>query len=217
MGLMDILRAAQDGEFIANAGRAAGVDAAAAERALSEMGPAIAAQLRKRAEDPRAFENLLNLLEDGNGDAFLDESNFMDDPELVSDGVALLADIYGSAASARKALAIAANDAAAQRLAAIAASAVLAALARNYRQPQPQSLMGAQGDGEDRGGILSSIVSAVVKGAVQEATRQFGPKRRRRGTSSYFGTGRKRTSRRKRTNTLSLDQIFGEILRPIRR
>lgn len=220
MGLMDILRAAQGGDFFVNAGRAAGVDGAAAEETLSRMGPAIATQLRKRAEDPDAFEGLLDLLEDGNGDAFLDDASLMDDPELVSDGEAVLADIYGSAQAARKALAIPANDAATHRLAAIAASAVLAALARNYAQPQPQSLLGvqrAQGDGGERGGILSSIISAVVKGVVQEATRQLGPKRRRRRTSSYFGTSKRRRTRRKRSSTLSLDQIFGEILGTHRR
>lgn len=217
MGLMDILRAAQGGEFFANAGRAVGIDPTTAERTLGKMGLAITAQLRKRAEDPDAFEGLLDLLEDGHGDAFLDDSNFMDDPELMSDGEIVLADIYGSAAAAMRALSIPADDAEMQRLAAIAASAVLAALARNYRQPQPQSLMGAeraQGDGEEQGGILASIVSAIVKGAVQEATRQFSPKRRRRRSiSSYFGTRKKRTTRRKRTSSLSLDQIFGEILK----
>src|SRR5262245_35145283 len=104
MGLMDILRDAQGGEFFVNAGRAAGIDAAAAEHALRRMGPAIAAKLRERAEDPDAFEGLLDLLEDGEGDVFLDDSNFMDDPEIVSDGEAVLADIYGSTEAARKTL-----------------------------------------------------------------------------------------------------------------
>ena len=183
MGLMDILRAAQNGAFFANAARAAGVDPAAAEQTLGRMGPAIAAQLRKRAEDPVSFESLLDILEDGNGDAFLDDASLMDDPELVSDGDAVLADIYGSAAATQKALAIRANDGSTHRLAAIAASAVLAALARNYAQPQVQSLMGTervQGGGEEQGGILSSIISAVVKGAIQGAARQFAPKRRDR-------------------------------------
>jgi hypothetical protein len=222
MGLMDILRSAQSGEFFASAGRAAGLDAAATKRALTRMGPAIAAKLRERAEDPDAFEGLLDLLEDGEGDAFLDDSNFMDDPEVVNDGNAVLADIYGSVPAAQKALGVKANDAPMQRLAAIAASAVLAALARSYRQPQPQSLAGAQsaqGEAAEQGGFFSSVIEAVVKGAVQEATRQFGPKRRRRrpSISDYFGTGRKRTTRRKRSSTLSLDQIFGEILGTIRR
>jgi hypothetical protein len=225
MGLMDILRSAQNGQFFANAGQAAGVDPKLAEDALGRMGAAIAGQLHKRAEDPDALEKLLDLLEDGDGDAFLDESNFMDDPELVADGEAVLADIYGSATTARKALAIAPKDAAMNKLAAIAASAVLAVLARQYAQPQRQGLVGEQraaGNGDEHGGILSTIIEAVVKGAVQGATRQLAPKRRRRRTTSIFGTTRKstprkRTTRKKRSGTFSLDQIFGEILGNLRR
>lgn len=222
MSLMDILRAAQDGRFIANAGQAAGLDAAAAEAALGRMGPAIAGQLRKRAEDPQALEALLDLLEDGDGDAFLDDSNLMDDPELVTDGEAVLADIYGSAAAARKALAIKVRDTALNKLAAIAAGAVLAVLARQYAQPATQHLMGAQraqGAGEEQGGLFATIIEAVVKGAVQGATRQLAPKRRRRRTTSVFGTSTRRRTRKRRSNGSipSLDQIFGEILGTLRR
>jgi hypothetical protein len=216
MGLMDIRRGAQNGDFFTNAGRAAGVDAAAAERALGRFAPDILVQLRKRAEEPQAFEGLLDLREDGNGDAFLDDPSLMDDPELVSDGEAVLADIYGSAETARKALAIAPDDRAMHRLAAIGATAVLAALARSYNQPL--GLAGAQqaaAGGEEQGGILSSIISAVIKGAVQSATRELMPKRRRRRSTSYFGTRRKRTTRR-RSTTPSLEQIFGELLGGIR-
>ena len=213
MALMDILRGAQKGEFFANAGRAAGVDAAVAERMLGELAPRIVKQLKKRAEEPQAFEGLLDLLEDGNGDAFLDDESLMDDPELVSDGEAVLADIYGSAAKAQKALEITSSDTATQKLAAIGASAVLAALARSYNQPL--GIAGTQqaaSDSEEQGGIFSTIVEAVIKGAVQGATRQLAPKRRRR-TTDYFGTRRKRTTRRRKQSTAStLEQIFGELL-----
>ena len=130
---------------------------------------------------------------------------------------AVLADIYGSMETARRALAIGADDAKGQRLAAIGASAVLAALARSYNRPL--GLAGAQqaAGGEAQGGIFSTIVEAVIKGAVQGATRQIMPKRRRRRSySSYFGTGRKRTKRRRRTAS-SLEQIFGELIEGIRR
>lgn len=221
MALMDVPRSAQNGEFFANAGRAAGVGAAAAERALAELAPQIVKQLKKRAEERQAFEGLLDLLEDGNGDAFLDDESLMDDPEIVSDGKAVLADIFGSAAAAQKSLKIKSNDVATQKLAAIGASAVLAALARSYNQPL--GLVGAQqaaarDEDDGQGGILSTIVEAVIKGAVQGATRRLAPERRRRRTTDYFGTGRKRTTRRRRRSTAtSLENIFGELLGTNRR
>jgi hypothetical protein len=218
MTVMDFLRSAHNGGFFANAGRAAGVDATEAERLLGTLAPAIVLQLRKRAEDAQAFEGLLDLLEDGNGDVFLDDEGLMNDPEIVSDGKAVLADIYGSAAQANKALKISSGDAAMQRLAAIGASAVLAALARSCNRPM--GLAGAQTatGAEGQGGIFSTIVEAVIKGAVQGATRQIMPKRRRRrSTSSYFGRRKKRTTRRRRSTTPSLEQIFGELLGTLRR
>ncbi len=218
MAVMDILRSAQNGEFFANAGRAAGVDAAEAQRALGQLAPAMLLQLRKRAEDHQAFEGLLDLMEDRDGDAFLEDESLMDDPELISDGEAVLAHIYGSAAVAQQALAIKGHDAAMQRLAAIGAAAVLAALARSYNQPL--GLAGEQPAAEAeaaQGGILSSIVETVIKGALQGATRQLAPKRRRRPRySSYFGKRRKRT-RRQRGTASSLEKIFGELLGSLRR
>ena len=95
---------------------------------------------------------------------------------------------------------------------------VLAALARNYARPQ--GLMGEErvtANGEEQGGIFSTIVEAVVKGVVQEATRQLKPKRRRRRTTSIFSTRTRRRTRKKRSGTPSLDQIFGEILGTLRR
>ncbi len=207
------MRGAQGGRFFANAGAAAGIDEAAAEAALGRMGPAIAAQLRKRAEDPQALEALLDLLEDGDGDAFLDDSNLLNDAEVIADGNAVLADIFGSAKAARGALAIAAKDAAMMKLAAIAASAVLAVLARQYAGPRMQGLMGEQraaSGGGGQGGLLSTIVEAVIKGVVQGVTRQLAPKRRR--TTSVFGTRTRRRARKRRSSTPSLDQIFGEII-----
>ena len=98
---------------------------------------------------------------------------------------------------------------------------ILAVLARQYTQPQMQGLMGEQrmaGNGDEQGGIFSTIIEAAVKGAVQGAKRQLAPKRRRRRTTSIFGaTKRKRTTRKKRGGTFSLDQIFGEILGNLRR
>src|SRR5262245_61363886 len=120
MAVMDILRGAQNGRFFANAGRAAGVDAAAAERTLGALTPEIVVKLRKRAEDPQALESLLDLLEDGHGDVFLGDESLLDDPEIVSDGKAVLTDIYGSAEAVNDALALRTDDAVAQRLAAIA-------------------------------------------------------------------------------------------------
>jgi hypothetical protein len=219
MGLIDILAGAQGGEFFANAGHVAGLDPSAARQAIGGMAPVIAAQLRKRAEDHEAFEALLDLISDGEGDAFLDDAHLIADPEVMQDGNAILTDIYGSKAGALKALrpqASALDESALGKLAPITASAVLAALVRSNKGAQ--YLTGAQQAADDGGGgILSTIISAVIKGAVQSATRQLTPRRRRRRSyTGYVGARKRRrklTGRRQsRSRTPTLDQVFGEIL-----
>jgi hypothetical protein len=219
VGLIEILAGAQNGAFFANAGRAAGLDPTAAQQALGGMAPVIAAQLRKRAEDHEAFEALLDLIGDGDGDAFLDDASLIADPEVVKDGNAILIDLYGSKAGALKALrpqASTLDESALNKLAPIAASAVLAALARSNKGAQ--YLTGApQAADTGGGGLLGTIISAVVKGAMQSAMRQLAPKRRRRRSyTGYVGARKRRRKltgkRQSRARTPSLDQVFGEIL-----
>jgi hypothetical protein len=100
------------------------------------------------------------------------------------------------------------------KLAAIGATAVLGALSRT------NTAMPLAGAAPHAGGLLGTIVSELVKGAVQAATRTLAPRkrRRRRSYSSYFGKKRKRTTRKHSSQrTPSLEDIFGEILGTRRR
>jgi hypothetical protein len=209
MSLISILSSAQGGHFFANAGKASGVDPGIAERALVHMCPAIASRLRDKAEADRdAFENLLDLLEDGGNSADLDDSSAMTNAEAISDGKAVLRDLYGSDKASLQTLAPGVEGQAFDKLSAIAATSVLASLAKTYAAPQ--TLAGNTG-GASGGGILGAILSAVVEGAVKGAVRQFAPKRRRRRSyGSYYAP--KRRTRRKRASTPSLNDIFGSIL-----
>jgi hypothetical protein len=212
MGLMEILAAAQDGAFFANAGRAAGLGAPEAKHALQLICPAIATQLRQRAEDEAAFDSLLDLLEDGDGDAFLDDGELMNDPEVVKDGRAILDDLYGSEAKALKTgQSLSGIEAAKLKiLMPIAAASVLAALARS--NAGAQQLSGTQqAQSNEGGGLLGAILSAVVEGMVKGAARSLAPKRRRRRYSGYTSY-RRRSTRRRRTRRPSLDSIFRDIL-----
>jgi hypothetical protein len=209
MSLISILSSAQGGHFFANAGKAAGVDPGIAERALVHMCPDIAARLRDKAEaDHDAFENLLDLLEDGGNSADLDDASAMTNAEAVADGKAVLKDLYGADISALQQLAPGVEGPAFEKLSAIGATSVLASLAKTYAAPQ--ALAGDSG-GASSGGLFGAILSAVVAGAVQGAVRQLAPKRRRRRSyGSYYAP--KRRTRRKRARTPSLNDIFGSIL-----
>lgn len=210
MALIDMLAGAQGGAFFANVAAATGLSAAAARKAIAAIGPVIAAQLKSKAEaDPEAYEELLDLLED-NGDAGLDDREAMTGAEAVADGNAILADIYGSRNAAivdMRKLAGNIAEAPLEKLAALAATAVLAALARSHATAQP---LAAADAGR---GLLGTIVSALVRGAVQAVVRQLAPRRRRRRRyTSYFGNRRRTTWRRKRTRSPSLEDVFADVL-----
>ncbi len=209
MGLIEMLASAQGGRYFASVAAACGVDEATARAALGKIAPEIASKLRDRAEaDPDSFENLIDLLEDGENSSDLDDPAATTGAEAISDGKAVLKDLYGSNLSPLKSMAPGVEGAAFDKLSAIGATSVLASLAKSYSVPQ--ALAGSTG--QAGGGLFGTILSAVVEGLVKGATRQLAPKRRRRRSyGSYWGAPR-RPARRRRARQPSLNDIFGSIL-----
>ena len=216
MALIDQLANAQGGQFFANAAKAAGLSTEQTRSTMDAICPAIAQALHKHAEQPDRLELLLDYIEDDDAAASLDDPAFANDPETVKDGAAILTDLYGSKAKALAQLRDIAPNVDKQSLntlAAIAASSALAVLARGQRQAlglaSVQPAVGSSG-----GGLLGTIVSAVVEGAIKGAVRQLAPKPRRRRT--YRSYRRRSTRTRRRTSRTSLDSLFREILNSIR-
>jgi hypothetical protein len=211
MALMDILAGAHGGSFFAIVGQIASVDDATSQRALSVLAPAIADRLHERAKDEEAFEALLDLLEDGEGDGFLDDASMIGGKEVRADGKAILKDLYGTQDKATKEGMALTGLAKTQveKLMPIAAASVLAALVRaNGGGAQP--LAGGTGSG---GGLLGTIVSAVIDGVVKGAAQQLAPKRRRRRYTGYSSYRKKRkSSTKRRTRKPTLESIFRSIL-----
>ena len=211
MSVMTILAVAENGNYFDNAAKACGVGTSEAKSSLERLCPAIAAQLKLKAQnDKEAFESLLDLLDEGSS-----ELDNLTDSEAIADGRAALEDIYGSPASAlaeMKKLAPGLSDDSYEKISAIAATSVLAVLAKTYSVPA--TLAAVSDPAPQGGGIMGTIISAVLKGILQGIARQLAPRRRRRRSySDYFGTRRRRTTRRRtRTRTPTLEDVFGQIL-----
>ena len=211
MSVMTILAVAENGNYFDNAAKACGVGTSEAKSSLERLCPAIAAQLKLKAQnDKEAFESLLDLLDEGSS-----ELDNLTDSEAIADGRVALEDIYGSPASAlaeMKKLAPGLSDDSYEKISAIAATSVLAVLAKTYSVPA--TLAALSDPAPQGGGIISTIISAVLKGILQGIARQFAPRRRRRRSySDYFGTRRRKTTRRRtRAGTPTLEDIFGQIL-----
>lgn len=220
MPLISMLEAAQGGALFANVAKAAGLDESEARSAMAKLCPAIAAQLKAKAQsDDDTYDSLLDLLEDNEGGGGLDDADALTDAEAISDGNAVLEDIYGSrneAITTFRGLLPNIGEAALPKLAAISATAVLMAIAQGRTTAQP--LAGAQPVAGAGGGLISVIVGALLKGLMQGAQRSLAPKRRRRSYGSYYSRRRtRRATTKRRARRTPLDDIFGEILGTRRR
>jgi hypothetical protein len=209
MTLMSILAASDDGNYFGNIAQACRMSAGDAKSTLERLCPAIATKIKaKAASDNNAFEALLNLLDEG-GDL-----DGLTDDEAIADGKAVLDDLYGSTPAAlaeMKKLAPGLDDSQCEIISAIAATSVLAVLAKYHATPV--MLAASTGRPPQGGGVLATVIAALIKGLLQGARSQLAPKRRRRSYTSYFGTKRRKTTRRKRrASTPTLEDIFGQIL-----
>ena len=211
MTLMTMLNQAQGGGLYRAVAKHLDLDEAETREAMGALCPAIAAQLHgKAAQDEGTYDTLLDLLDDNEGGASLDDAEDLTSAEAIADGNAMLDEVYGTrnaAVMAMRKLAPGIGEVALPKLAAISATAVLTALAQNQTPAPLASAQPAMG-----GGLLGTIAEALVKGLVQGAARSLAPKRRRRrSTTAYWGrrTKKRTTRRRKRT---PLEDIFGSIL-----
>ena len=209
MTLMSILSASDNGNYFEGVAQACNMSAGQAKSALERLCPAIAAQLKAKAQsDNDSFEALLDLLDEG------DDLNGLTDGEAIADGKVVLVDLYGSPAAAlaeMKGLAPELSDTQIEDISAIGATSVLAVLAKSYATPA--TLAASTGEAPQGGGILATIIAALVRGLLQGVRSQLAPRRRRRRSySSYFGTRRKTTRRRRRATTPTLEDIFEQIL-----
>ena len=210
MTMMSILSKTENGDYFGRVGLACNMSAATAEASLARLCPAIALRLKeKSANDNNAFEALLDLLDEG------DDFTGLMDAEAIADGQAVLADLYGSTPAAlaeMKKLAPGLSDAQCKNISAIAATSVLAVLAKSYTAPA--TLAGSTDEAPQGGGLMATIMAALIAGLLQALRSKFAPRRRRRRNyTSYFGTKRRKTTRRKRrAKTPTLEDIFGQIL-----
>ncbi|MBM3521211.1 MAG: hypothetical protein FJX63_10700 [Alphaproteobacteria bacterium] len=212
MTILAEIERAQDGALLARLARATDLSSADARLALSAFCPAIARQLEARvASDAQAYDNLASHLDDGTGGDLLADSDALLSAETAEDGNAILADLYGSrdaAIRAMREMGPRLPEMALLRLAAMAAALVLDAMVRNHAR---LSLTGAM-PAASGGGLLGTIVSSIVRGAVQGAMRQLAPRRRHRRRYTDYFARRRRPTRRRRRRGPSLEDVFAEIL-----
>ncbi len=232
MSLMTMLSAAQGGQLFANVAQSLDLDEAETKKAMGRLCPAIAKELKAAAgKDDALFQSLLDLIADGATGSPLEDQEAITGPEGLADGNAILDDIYGSRNAAMIALRHVAEDTPEReltKLAPISATAVVAALAHANRPAAAQAmgLAGAQPAASgSEGGLMGTIINAVIAGAVSGVMREI-TSATRRSTTSYTRSRAKRkttaasrsrkkktaATRKRSTGGISIEDIFRDLL-----
>lgn len=198
MSLMSVLSGADADPIFADVAEATGLAPETARHGLEAMYPAIASALTARIQDdPRLMSRVSGLLAEDSGA----------EDEAVVDGKAILVEIYGSQRAATAALKKTVPDlptTALSKLGPIGAVAVAAAV---QQQGSALTLTGAlPAAGAGSGGIVETILSAIIKSAIQGALRQLtssltrATRTRRTGSTS---TSKRKTRTKSSTRTKS--------------
>ena len=236
MNLIRMLETAQGGQLFANVAAAIKADPLSTRAAMEALCPAIAQQLLDAASaDEGLMQSLVEVLEDGAEGSPLQDADALTGKESITDGEMILEDIYGSTDEAMQALKPLASDISTSTLPTLAAISTTAVVAALTQAQMPMTLTGTQ-QAIGGGGILGTIMDALVKGVVSEATRQirqrtgigWGTRRRTtrrkaatRKTTARKTTARKKTSktatrktstRRKTSSSISIESIIRDML-----
>jgi hypothetical protein len=227
MSLMSMLDRAQGGRLYAAVARSVDLDEAQTRKALAKLCPAIAERLHARAaQDEELFQSLLDLIADNGAGSPLDDVEQLTGSEGLSDGNAILDDVFGSRSAAMAALRSAdpsIPERELAKLAPISATAVVAALAQSNTATalglvsEPLPAAGAA-SGQ---GFFGALIGAIVAGIIGALSKKLTASTRRRRTTSYSRsrsqrrtttTSRGRAPARRRSQTASVEDIFKDIL-----
>jgi hypothetical protein len=162
MDLLDLIASAHGGRGLETIGGQFGLDERQTQAALEQLAPAVAAGLRRNINDPRGMLALVNALQQGQHDRYLDEADTVRFDQVSDDGNRILGHIFGSKDVSRGVAMHASGQtgiggAILKQLLPIIASMVLGALTRKMgggRAPAPQP----------RGGGLEDILGDILGG-----------------------------------------------------
>lgn len=222
MSLMSMLDQAQGGRLYWAVANSVDLDEGQTRKAMALLCPAIAEELHARAaKDAELFQSLLDVISDNGAGSPLDDAESLTGPEAISDGNAILDDVFGSRSAAMAALR-AADPSVPERelakLAPISATAVVGALAQ-ANQPLGLAAEPLPAAGAASGqGFFGALIGAIVAGVIGALTKKLTASTRRRTSYSRSRTQRRTTTNRsrsparRRTASASVEDVFRDIL-----
>lgn len=164
MNVLEAILNTQGGAAAREAGRAVGLSPDQTSAALSAIVPALAAGLQKNAAQPAGLDALVGALARGGHGRYLDDVSALGRVDTVSDGNAILGHILGSKDVSRAVAARAASQTGIgadvlKKLLPVAATLVMASLAKQQGRAAGGASAGAAG-----GGGLLGMLTPLLDG-----------------------------------------------------
>lgn len=96
MNLLEAILGAQNGASAQQAGKALGLDQSQTQNAIAALLPAISSALKKNTGNPQGFAQLMEALQRGNHQQYLEQPERMGREESILDGNKILGHLFGS-------------------------------------------------------------------------------------------------------------------------
>ena len=213
--LLDIILAGHEGKLVGAIALAGQYPIEAAEKALKTLVHDIASRIAVKVRDEDELELLLDVIEAGEHDDYLDNPDALLSREAIEEGEEILVHVYGSAERARtiaKSLRRphGMSESNMERLMSLAATLCVAAIVKRGQQTYLAADLGPASSS-----FWQEFVQAIIKGATHVPAKR----RRRRSRATYansYKKSKKRTRQRtksRRKSTPGMADIFGELLK----
>ena len=183
INLLDMIMSAQGGAAAQQAGAQLGLNQQQSQSAIAALLPAISSALKQNTASPQGLAGLLQALQGGQHEQYLENPQMLGQPETVNDGNAILGHLFGSKDVSRAVAGHAAQKTGIgadvlKKLLPLVATMAMGSLSKQTRQPDMKSaltglamqhLMGGQKK-SGLGAILGAVTGA--NGRQQRQTQQ---------------------------------------------
>ncbi|MBX2823789.1 MAG: DUF937 domain-containing protein [Gammaproteobacteria bacterium] len=173
MNILDMLLNDEQGRTLTDLSNQFGLDTSQTRKAVGELVPALSRGLTRNTEEPKGLDELLDALETGNHDRYLNEPGQLDKTSTRDDGNDILGHIFGDKKVSRKVAQEASqrsgiSSTLLKKMLPVVASLVMGALSKkmlggNRRVNRANS-----------GGILASLLDADGDGSIWDDILKLG-------------------------------------------
>ena len=177
--LLEMILSSQGGRSVQTAGRTVGLNKADTSNALQALMPAISSALKQNTQSPEGLAGLLQALQGGNHQQYLETPATMKEESTVLDGNAILGHLFGSKDVSRAVASRASEQTGIgsdilKKLLPLAATMAMGSLSKQTQQPDMKSQLASLaieqmlGGGRQKQSGLSGLLGGLLGGNARQ-------------------------------------------------